>query len=370
MNLSNNKSYSITALLFLFLGVVFEGYAQKPKQEDDKCVITLEGAHDLYRQGRIEEIPNVLSDCIKGNSLGDENKQNAFKLLTLTYLYFNERDTAEMYMRKFLKMNPEYKINESIDPTEFIQLYNTFKTSPVIYVGGKGGGNLQFINVIKNYSLGNITDTSGLGTYKSLIGFQGSISVDVPLSNKLSIAGDATFYYQNFLYNKKQFGYSHLEYKETQLGIEVPLSLRYYYYDSKVFKAYAQLGGAVDYLLKANVKLTREDEISDKSKISVDGPTLALLQQRQQLKFKALGGVGFLWKSPFVRGYVLAEMNYFYGFNNIVKGSERYSNNELLYKYLYIDNDISLNKVMFSVGYYKSIYNPKVIKRKKRKSLK
>ena len=43
-------------------------------------------------------------------------------------------------MLALLRTDTEFKVNDAVDPAEFVALYNTFRTYPIYRIGGKLGG--------------------------------------------------------------------------------------------------------------------------------------------------------------------------------------------------------------------------------------
>src|SRR5882672_2751878 len=130
------------SLIVGFILIVFgEAVAQAPN-----CSQTLRLATSTYEQGRLHELPGLLEGCIKSGFTEDQKVQ-AYKLLTLAYIYLEEPEKADASMLLLLETNTEFQINEAIDPAEFIALYKTFRTTPVYRIGGKGGTSVAQPNV-------------------------------------------------------------------------------------------------------------------------------------------------------------------------------------------------------------------------------
>ena len=72
-----------------------------------------------------------------------------------------------------------------------------------------------------------------------------------------------------------------------------------------------------------------------------------------------MAGAGINYKVK--KGNVFLDLRYNYGFQNIVKTEQRYQNdlnNDLLYRYYYLDDDFKLNNFAFTIGYAYNIYKP------------
>ncbi|GAA5026284.1 hypothetical protein GCM10011506_11660 [Marivirga lumbricoides] len=364
--ISNVKVLSVAFILCF--AALQNAYAQKPKEEDNACVLNLERANEMYREGKIDLIIDQLLPCLNGTRLNKENKVRAYRLLVITQLYFNERDAAADYMVELLKLEPEYEINENLDPTEFIQLYNRFRTYPILLVGLHAGGNYSFPTVHRNFSLDN-TSTS-LGSYTPEMGYSVGISLEIPFFNKWSVLTNINYLYNKFEYDKKQYNYSEVIYLEEQSWMEIPVEIKYYINEGD-FRLYAQAGASVQYLLDASASITRLDSLNEElGNQTVAGPSVNMKDHRMPFNLSAKGAIGFTWKGVIGNGYLLGSISYTYGLNDVNNPKERYSNSELLYDYNYVDNDFSMNNLSIKVGYALPIYKPKLMDRNKRKKQK
>ncbi|MGD1843756.1 MAG: hypothetical protein ACFB0B_23115, partial [Thermonemataceae bacterium] len=164
------------------------------------CVTKLKEAQTSYDQGRINEVPELLRGCLE-DGFEKNDRIAAYKLLTLTHLYLNENDKAKETMRRFLQLNPEYEINTAIDPPEFINLYNSFRTKPIFLFGVKAGINRVAINETAYYTVDNINTNER--NYSPAVGFQAGISFDIPLRGNFLLNPE-------LYYRSKQYTYQSL----------------------------------------------------------------------------------------------------------------------------------------------------------------
>lgn len=355
----------LVILLALTIGLSTKTWGQKPKEEDNACVLNLERANEMYREGKIDLISEQLTPCLTLNKLNKENRIRAYRLLIITELYFNEKPAAVNYMIELLKLAPEYEINENLDPTEFIQLYNQFRTQPIVLVGLTAGGNYTFPFIKQNFSLDNVNNS--LGEYQPEVGYKVSFSLEVPVFKKWSVQTGVGFQVNRFSYEKYQFSYSELSYAETQSGLNLPVNIRYYLTKKGDFSLYLQGGGTLHYLIDSRATLSRIDSINvELGNQTVAGPSVNMTPHRVNLNLAINGAIGFRWKGFIGSGYLLGEVSYSHGLWNQTNPSERYSNPELIYDYNYIDNDFTLSSINVMVGYALPIYRPKLIERKTR----
>ncbi|HAS46035.1 MAG TPA: hypothetical protein DCS93_36470 [Microscillaceae bacterium] len=338
-----------------------------PKEKD--CAKTLEEAKAAYEEGRINDVPNILNDCMdvfednkvrKGNF--DRNQKiEAYRLLSLTYLYLNEEDNAEKTLLKLLKLEPEYRLKNN-EPSEFKNLYGNFRVRPVLAFGGKGGGNIMRFNVSKTFSTNN--PQSSTETYTSGVGFQIGGAVELPLNKKLGLFLETYFSGRNYTLNNELFGYASTNYEETQSWIEIPLGVRYNLGDKYNFsghlKPYVFAGVSTGLLLNASTVVIRRDRVSSEELREVTGTAIPVTNLRNSLNISALFGAGVELKQG--RGYLVLDVRYYMGLMNAVNAQQRYSINELIFKYGHIDNDFKINNIAISVGYMYPIYKPKKIR--------
>ncbi len=355
----------LVILLALALGLSTKSWGQKPKEEDNACVLNLERANEMYREGKIDLISDQLTPCLTLNRLNKENRVRAYRLLIITELYFNEKAKAVDYMTELLKLDPEYEINENLDPTEFIQLYNQFRTQPIVLIGLTAGGNFTYPFIKQNFSLDNVNNS--LGEYQPEIGYKINFSLEVPLFKKWAVQTGVGFQVNRYSYEKSQFSYSNLSYDETQSGINLPVNIRYYLSNSGNFSLYMQAGAALHYLIDARATLSRIDSINvELGNQTVAGPSVDMTSHRTALNLTVNGAIGFRWKGFIGPGYLLGEVSYSHGLWNQANSAERYNNPELIYDYNYIDNDFTLSGINVMIGYALPIYRPKIIERKNR----
>ena len=79
------------------------------------------------------------------------------------------------------------------------------------------------------------------------------------------------------------------------------------------------------------------------------------------MSYNFVAGAGVLIKMNY--NYLSLDLRYRGGLNNVVDESGQYQNNELLYRYGYVDDYKRLNNLAITVGFVKPFYKPR--KRKK-----
>lgn len=351
-------SYFLTAIIVFSFGFAALG-------QESSCSQILKKAQATFDEGRIYEIEDMLMPCFE-NGFNKSEQVAAYKLLTLTYLYSNEKSKAEETMMKFLKLEPEYEINPSIDPAEFINLYNSFRTTPALLVGLKAGMNGVDVDVKKNFNLDN--SSVSRGKYRSQPGFQVGVFVEKPLSQRLSVMTEVNFLREGYEYTDSLFDYASVVYTENLSWLQVPVLFNFKFGKSKKFIPYASVGGTVSYLLKSEGIANRKDKVDDNNQREVLDRKFDMKDQRNAFNFSVVVAAGLKVKDVIGRGYIFADFRYSRGLRNIVDTEMRFSKPELIYDYLYLDNDILINSLQISLGYSLPIYKPKLKKVKDKNS--
>ena len=144
------------------------------------CAQTLRLAQSIYEQGRLHELPHLLENCLR-DGFNDEEKVNAYKLLVLTHIYLEEPEKADEMMLALLRTDTEFKVNDAVDPAEFVALYKTFRTHPIYRIGGKLGG----IGSTPSITSADFVD-DGTNEYNYNFGFSGMVTAEIPLGIRAS----------------------------------------------------------------------------------------------------------------------------------------------------------------------------------------
>jgi hypothetical protein len=332
-------------------------FAQEEEENQNICTQVLKNAQKLYDEGKLSPIPSMLNPCIEQGFTRAE-KLSALRLLILTYLFQDEHDLAEQTLLVLLKEDPDYRINEALDPAEFIYLYNSYRTLPVISIGVIGGVNQTRVSLKQEYSTDNINSSEV--SYKPGINIQFGLTADFLIYKNLQANFSVLFSGRKYeMTSGRMFNYTNLHVKETQSWLEAPLTLKYIFGNMRMkkFLPFIQAGISGNVFLSSRGEFSR---ISIENDNDASGPSVKLNDLRKKFNSSAILGGGARYKIGY--GYVVLDIRYHLGLGNVVNVENRYSNSELIYYYGYIDNDFKLNNVSISFGYLKSFYKPKKIK--------
>jgi hypothetical protein len=330
-------------------------------QAQSSCTQTLRAARTTYDQGRLHDLPALLEGCLK-NGFTEQEKVEAYKLLTLAYIYLEEPAKADEAMLNLLKTDHYFEINKATDPAEFIALYKTFRTKPIYRIGINLGVNAAQPNVVSA-----IKTNDGTNEYKYRISFQAGITGEIPINDHFTIN-------PSLLYQQKSFSSTSevsrgtdsngkpLSNKTTGLEketwVSLPIGVEYLIKPGR-YNPYILAGFSADYLLGSNLSL---QTVQDNAGV-VQETKLDLDLQREKVNISVLIGAGA--KMRIFGGYVTADVRYLYGISKINSEKTAYENESIAFDYNWGDSIFRLNAVTVSVGYIQNIFKPKKLSRKK-----
>ena len=346
------------------------------------CERKLEKARVLFEKGYLEDIPGLLEPCINENqSLSWSNRNSALQILTETFLFIGDKEKADKYFVLLLKNNPSYEPKLRADHPELVYLADKFSIKPKVTIGVKLGYIFPSVENRKTYfledSLSSATDK--YGSYISLN--NSGIS-----KFQFGVSGDFTLNHSNFVLSTEvlltemayqlntdmQFIESNYEgtlsleehLKFVDFGLNLKYNLKAFpiggqpkHYNSRI-KAipYFSLGFALNLLYKArmeNLDFTKFDSNGNIFIEKEQSTGLDLLEGssplRNNFNFSATANAGL----KIILGdnyYGILDFRYSKMLNSIVVSDNRFSNDVLLQKFRHVDNDISLNSFVISIG--------------------
>jgi hypothetical protein len=377
------KSERMRKIYFVLVGLVFISagvYGQKLTGAQ-----VLRNARSLYDQGRLHELPTVLSPQTIEAFDSDNEKVEAYKILVLTYIYLEEPEKADESMLQLLRTDHFFELTDA-DQIEFRNLYKKFRSKAVFSVGAKIGLNQTYVSVLKNHFIP--AESKGQGEYKPSLGFHFAAVFEKELfakgnaPSKFTAAPEIMFNTSSFTYNNAHIYWNDFEddpddaddvdenfasiaHKITHSSIQLNLLAQYKLYkiyetetsqSSSKFNPYVTLGPSVAYLMgsKFDGLLSVERRIENAGQFTNTS-------SYEAINFSVIAGGGVKYKLGSI--YLTADVRYQYGLFNVVNGTNRYENtvdhNTIRTSYQYVDNDFTMNQAMFSIGLVYPYFNPK-----------
>ncbi len=400
MKVLAHSSITTLSLVFIFLlAINSDIFAQKNKKGNSPDDCQLDEAKKWYERGDLLKIEGIESCVSDKRSMSKEKRVDAYQLLTESYLYRDKIGAADKAFKSLLKISPLYEA-DSTDPSisyDLVFLSRTYSRRPIFSMYLSGGTNFTLVQQLQNYGADN---TSGIANHEGylrevVLGFNGSLGLEIPLIYNFDLAIDATFGYRTFAFGDSMYLsvnpqnptdqvygnngelstlagapvlYSSLSFNENQFWIDIPLMLRYNIKRFKGLMPYIYVGGAANFLLSANLSsITRTTQAEATGVGGKSTPEDNLLITRD--KVKKTPSLRTMYNVSLVAGaglkfrvgcdFFFVDFRYTRMFLNNVDLTTRYSNNELVYQYGHIDNDFRMDNFALSIGYTKSFYKPR-----------
>lgn len=343
-------------LVTVLLSATIAGHAQLTS-----CTQTLRQARSTYEQGRLHEIPTLLQRCLESGFTQSE-KIEAYKILALSCIYLEEPENADKAMLNILRTDPEFKPNNTVDPAEFIALYNSFRTNPIYSIGVKVGPSYNWFNTTAANGVNDLNSSYGNGVSenKPKLGFQAGIVFDIPINKKFSLQPEVVLSTakvettnDNLLVSEDNASLGSIQMAQSFTAVQLPISGLYTLFDGK-YDPYVSIGVTPAYILKSQITATRF--------ITGYGPVTERTFDARDLinVFTVSGQVSGGVRTKVKRGFLYAEIRYTMGLTTLTKTEEIYkANPELAFAYGYPANINKLNSLAITVGYMRNQYNPK-----------
>ncbi len=318
------------------------------------CSQTLRLARSTYDQGRLHELPKLMEKCLR-DGFTKQERVEAYKLLTMAFIYLEEPEKADSSMLLLLHTDPYFELNKDVDPAEFIGLYKTFRTDPVYRIGLKAGP----ITSQPNVSSSNFAN-DGSSKYSGKIGFAVGAFAEIPVLKKFILNPELYFQSKTFGFDNA-YGIASTPATETQTWISAPISLQYEFFKEK-FKdkklrilPYASLGVQVDYLLSGTIDLATNK--AEQLPVPLKSYNVSL----SKLNISAIAAVGAKIKAG--PGLLIGELRYAYGLKNLLNPEDVYANPFTVFDNYIVPGIYKVNSLSFTVGYAYNIFRPKKLKR-------
>lgn len=380
-------------LLFLsiaFFSIVFCAEAQfdfikkdgGKKESVTNYPLDLSQAEDDFERGNLAGIPERLRAGIENNGFSKEEEIRVHRLLTMVHLFSDNEPAAEEELMKLLKADPEHPINELTDPEEFKYLYRKFRTKPIFRIAGTFGVNQTRVNAMDLFATTDLTNNpSGAIESGELPAAKIGIQLGVTIEREFGFKGlEASF---GVMYTQKNHtieddiidgintsnestendnstpvAFSKLTFTDAATYLDIPLSFRYNIDLQKKAIPYVFAGIEANLLLSASRK---DGSRTGAQSISAGLQDLKVSEERNSTNYALIGGIGLKYR---VKTHFLKfELKYSNGMTNVINPENRYVNQTTVFRLAHVDNNQSLNVVSFNLGYIRSIYNPKKLKK-------
>jgi hypothetical protein len=329
----------------------------------DVCSRNLEAAGRQFEGGHFYNVEPLLTECLK-NGFSRQERINALKLLALTKLYLDELDQADSVYLVLLRMDPERRVNETVDPPDLIFLHNHFRSKPVFYWSIIGGINFSVPTIIHDYSIFVVEETDE--QQKARLGFEGGVNIEFNVYQNLFAGGELLFIRKNFLYTDDVKFYSKERsagYKISQIEsnnyFSVPVFLKYMIGEERI-RPYIYGGMSFDFLMFSTHRdIGRESPLEEDA---VEITSRDITTNRNAVNLSGILGIGAMVKTGGL-SLIAMDLRIMPGLTNITKESGRYSDQAGLVNSGAVSDAMRINSISLSVRFITPFYNPKLKKK-------
>ena len=359
------------------------------------CAQRLRLARATYEAGRLHELVGTIlgpeaAGCFNdkdndGEQFTIQEKVDALKLLTLAHIYLENPTEADKTMLDLLKTDHFYEPDRTSDPAEYLALYSTFRTAPIIAFTGRVGGTMTLPTLLTVYTATPYANAKfspgvsfqvGLGVEKEFFpkakGFLGNTEVigEVMYVSRTFKEKDE-YLYENGLNqedtdpdnNNTPAGRN--EYTSKSNWLDLNLILKYRFNKEHKLDPYIGAGAGLSMLLTSEIDLIQTQRYRNDGKTltaTVTGPAVDIKNSFHLLTNSAtlIGGI----KTKLGAIYLVFEGRAQFGLRNLINEETR-TNQELLLDYHKQLNDYRQSNFSMNVGVTWPYFKPKKLSRKK-----
>jgi len=326
------------------------------------CTQVLRLVRSTYEQGRLHELPTLMEGCLHG--VGDKgftkaDKREAYRYLTLAYIYLEEPEKADESMLKLLDTDHFFQINQALDPAEFIALYNKFRHEPLYWVNFKVGFNVTQPVVTKAENIGSTS--GGQGSYALSVALQFSAAWEKAIGKKIMAAPEIGLINRGYEYTNTSLAISDedpnkyvssLNYAVKQSWFDLNAIFYYKFKDTQELKTFVGGGPGISYLLSS----TNQASTVLGNGFTITGSSIDDIKSYNKLlySFTLMAGV----KKKFAEFYVTADVRYQIGLSSAIDNANRTTPSGG-YDYQIAYNDFRMNNASLNLGVSYPIFKPK-----------
>ena len=349
--------------------LIFSLFATNALAQEERCTQNLEEAQLRYDEGRIQDVEPLVLNCLETNVFDKAQSVQALRLLILSAIFQHRDEQADDMMLDLLQTDHEFVPDEALDPVDFINLYNSYRTKPIFSLGIKGGQNWSFNDVQQMHTVGQ---QGWKKEYSIINGLQAGLLFEYEFKPRWILYPE--IHYSQKRYTKEEIfmgivsntEISTSKIEEVMNWIELPVSVQYIFTNSAKFKPYAFAGGAVTYLISAEYpgdNTIRERLGTGSSQVQL--ATIITKNDRNRLNFNALGGAGIKLKVG--EGYFTVEARFNYQLTTLtVDGNGLTATDEpdLAHGLWEWYDSFKQHSALIMLGYTLNIYNPEKLQAK------
>jgi hypothetical protein len=331
-----NYSHTLKWLLLLFISLWFSAiYGQ------GNCSELLLNANKAYNDGKYEQVISLLKADINNCNFNKIEQEQATKLLASAFSKIDEVEKAELLVYKLLKKNPNYVVQATVDPQPFVTVLNSFERSPRSIIGFNVGVYSPIINVEDSYAIFDAADYTSKYKTQSSVSF--SLYYQYFITQKWSVSVVPEISSFKFSREISADNLVSINYSEKASYIKTPIMIGYEVYKKTNFSTTLSAGLYGSYFWGSQYNVSYQ--LPDAAVIESEGD---LLNQRNSNNYGCQVGINF--------GYIKNRLRFSAGLNYSAdlklynNADNRFTVNNLLLDYYYVDDNIKLSQLDLKLG--------------------
>lgn len=343
-----HSGYLRLPMCILMLGLLS---MQALSQETPTCAEKLQSAKSLFERGQVEQIPELLNDCLE-KGFNREESLEAYKLLIQVQLFNEKLGQADSAMLSFLKKYPEYKVS-STDHSSFVGLFNNFVSKVIIQFSLHMGSNLPFMFIKNSTSLFGVPGEKKYSSKPANLFI--SLETKYKLTSRIELNAELGYSQFAFSNSEKAYAFGASDFEEIHRRIEIPVTITYDVFRVGKFTSYGRFGAGP--VLRIDSYGTGEFSLFDRNNpYRRTGENIKSLN-RIFMDISLQAGAGLKYKIR--EGFFCAEVRSNFGIFN-QSDFKSYSGDNLDKAFFYMsgEDDFSANMLNLTLGYTYIFYKP------------
>ena len=362
-NCFDMKKYLILSAISIF--ALLEVKAQS-------CAELLQDAQTRYEDGKVHEIEGVLMSkkaktCYTWkefqafnnvnvnpeDQFTQEEESQAYRMMSQSYLQLNLIDKADKMLYYMLEINPEYAVNPAVDPAEFINLYNTWRTKPIFRIGMKGGA---LASEFYNKSFRSVWDAARVDAYTPSPQFGLAMEFDISdIITKNKLIKDKYMVSAELIYHSIKItdtnpdldNIENLEIVYSYNSLDLRGIMSYGLLQRPKVQLLANLGFAVEYYLDINAQLTN-GQLTAYGGENMESTNRDISYMYKNFNASAFGGTNFRLKVG--RPWLTLDLRYHYHLVDPLISSEIYTEPSEQFNFVIVPNNGFFSHLNASLG--------------------
>lgn len=304
------------------------------------CSERIQEAEFKYGQGQFQSAIELASGCKSSREVSESWK--SYRILAMSYLASNSPALAKDAATQMLLLNPTYEPDVLNDPKDLRNLLRQVDIIPALSLGLSFmyGANICIPRITDRYNVTAINKDYSRGAGYQL-GVVAGYNIDHRLGFEAQLAFKSLEYDLDYRSFKKE-----VEISETLQYFEIPVLFRYTLFPTSRLRVMLKVGGYGGLLVNSFNDLhlrSPEADLNEEHYFSQS--------RRENISYGLAGGIGLMYKRQIAHWSL--DAHYFRSMSNIMDVDSRYGNQDLIYQYHYLDDDLRLDQFTVSIGYHR-----------------